>query len=103
MAMDTLLPDVPRPPRRYQVTVTLPRPDGDDGPLLAVVQAIAELTAAAVAAQGLLTAWTSAQAVLSMVVEALCQADALAAGVEVVRALGGELGASVEAEPVPAS
>ncbi len=101
MAIDTLLPDIPRPPRRYMVTVTLSPPEGDGRALPQEAHAVAELTAAAVAAQGLVTAWTSARAVLSMVVESSCQADALAAGVAVVRALGGEQGASVEAEPVP--
>jgi hypothetical protein len=54
----TLLPDLPRPMRRYQVTVTLPRPDGDETLLPPGGQAVVELAAAAVAAEGLLTAWT---------------------------------------------
>jgi hypothetical protein len=46
-----------------------------------------------------MTAWTSAEAVLSMVVELPCAADALAAGAAVAAALGsGEGTASVMAE-----
>ena len=44
-----------------------------------------------------MTAWTSALVVLSMTVEAQCEASALAAGQAVARALGGEDAAAVEA------
>jgi hypothetical protein len=54
----TLLPEVPRPRRRYEVTVTLPRPTGVEPLLPPVGQAAVELAAAAIAAEGLLTAWT---------------------------------------------
>jgi hypothetical protein len=48
----TLLPDVPCPLRKYQVTVTLPRPDGEEALLPPGGQAAAELAAAAIAAEG---------------------------------------------------
>ncbi len=94
--MDDLLPDVPRPVVRYQVKVTLVRAaegcdPGED-------RALAELAAAALCAEGLLGVWSGTQAVLSMVLEAEDDASALAAGVAVVRALGGARGASVSAE-----
>jgi hypothetical protein len=54
----TLLPDLPCSMRRYHVTVTLPRPHGDEALVPAEGQAVIELTAAAIAAEGLLTAWT---------------------------------------------
>ena len=53
----TLLPDIPRPLPRYQVTVTLPRAAGNDALLPPGAQAVVELAAVAVAAEGLLTAW----------------------------------------------
>jgi hypothetical protein len=97
----TLLPDVPCPLRRYLVTVTLKRSDRDDALLAAGGQAVAELAAAAVVADGLVTAWTCTQSLVSMVVELQCTADALAAGVALARVLGGADGtASVTAEPV---
>lgn len=96
----TLLPDVPHPRQRFQVTVTLPRLAGDEVSLPAGTQAVAELAAAAVAAEGLLTAWASAQAIVSMIVELPSQADALAAGLAVAKALGcGHGAASVTVEP----
>jgi hypothetical protein len=99
----TLLPDVPCPLRRYLVTVTLRRSDGDDVLLSADAQAVTELAAAAVVADGLVTAWTCTQSVVSLVVELPCTADALAAGVALARVLGNTAGiASVTAEPVTA-
>jgi hypothetical protein len=87
--------------RRYLVTVTLRRSDGDVEALLGGGQVFAELAAAAVVADGLVTAWTCTQSVVSMVVELPCTADALAAGVGLARVLGGADGiASVTAEPV---
>ena len=85
---------------RHTVTVTLPRPAGDDVLVPPGAQAIAERAAAVVTAHGLMTAWTSQQAVLSMVVEVPRQADALSAGWAVARALGVARDATVEAEPV---
>ena len=97
----TLLPEVPRPLRKYQVTVTLPRPEATETLLPPQSQAVVELTAAAIAAEGLLTAWTCTQSVVSMIVELPSMTDALAAGVAVARALdGGDGRASVIAEPV---
>ena len=99
--VETLLPDVPRPKCRYKVVLTLTRsadgcePGGD--------QVLAELAAAAVSAEGLLTAWAAELSVLSMVLDAEDDAEALGAGVAVVRALGGTRGASVSAERFPAS
>lgn len=96
---EILLFDIPRPLCRYQVTVTLKREaDGcapDEG------QAIAELAVAAVCAEGLLTAWSSEQSVFSMLLDAEDDAAALAAGVAMVRAIGGSRGASVSAERMP--
>jgi hypothetical protein len=83
------------------VTVTLPRPDGDEALLPPGGQATVELVAAAIAAEGLLTAWTCAQSVVLMVVELPGTADALAAGVAVAQVLGvGDGMASVAAESV---
>jgi len=97
----TLLPDLPTPVRRYHVTVMLPRPDGDEPLSPGGGQALIQLTAAAIAAQGLLTASTCAQSVVSMIVELPSVADALEAGVAVARLLHGGHGmASVTAEPV---
>ena len=45
---------LPRPLGRFTVTVTLPRTDGDDVLMPLGAQAVAELAAAAVAADGLL-------------------------------------------------
>ena len=98
----TLLPDLPGSMRRYHVTVTLPRPDGGEALVPPEGQVVLELTAAATVAEGLLTAWTSAKSVVSMVVELPCVADALQAGVAVARALlEGDGMASVSAEPIP--
>jgi hypothetical protein len=97
----TLLPDVPRPLRRYEVTVTIQRPDANEALPPPGGQVAAELAAAVIAAEGLLTAWTSTHSVVSMVVELPSTADALAAGVAVARLLqGGDGIASVKAEPV---
>lgn len=101
MSEYTLLPDIPCPLRRYLVTVTLRRSDADDALLSAGGQAVAELAAAAVVADGLVTAWTCTQSLVSLVVDLPCTADALAAGVALARVLGGPDGtASVTAEPV---
>jgi hypothetical protein len=100
----TLLPDLPCPMRRYRVTVTLPRPDGDESLLPPGSQAVLELTAAATAAEGLLTAWTCTHSVVSMIVEQRSLIDALETGVAVARALqSGDGTASVTAEPVTTS
>ena len=90
-------------PRRYRVTVALARPAGDGGLVPPDAQVLAEAAAAAVGADGLMTAWTSARAVLSMTVEAPCEADALSAGRAVARALDGGDGAAVGAVEMPVS
>jgi hypothetical protein len=96
----TLLPDVPYPPRRYQVTVTLPRQDRDEAMLPPGGEAAVEMAAAA-EAQGLVTVWACTQLVVSMIVELPSAADALAAGVAVARVLKGGGGmASVRVEPI---
>jgi hypothetical protein len=93
-----LFPDLPALGCRYRVDLTITGgrdavPDED--------QAIAELAAVILSARGLVTGWTSAQSVLSMVVDARDCGDALAVGAEVVRALGaGAGGASVTVERV---
>jgi hypothetical protein len=87
---------------RHQVTVTLPRPAGSDVLVPPGAQAIAERAASAAGAGGLLTVWTARQAVLSMVIDAARETDALSAGWAVARALGGGHGTSVEATPGPA-
>ena len=51
--------------RRYRVTVAVPRAAGDDVLRPPSGHALAELAAAAVAAEDLMTAWTSARALLS--------------------------------------
>jgi hypothetical protein len=102
----TLLPDLPSPMRRYHVTVTLPQADGDaddDDEVLSPPggRAVIQLTAAVIAADGLLTASACAQSVVSMIVELPSVADALQAGVAVARVLQrGDGMASVIAEPV---
>lgn len=96
----TLLPDVPCPLRRYEVTVTLPRQDSDGAELPPGGQAAVEMAAAA-EAQGLVTVWTCTQLVVSMIVELPSTADALAAGVAVARILkSGDGMGSVTAEPI---
>jgi hypothetical protein len=59
----------PLPLRTFQVTVTLPRPDGDHELFPPGGQAAVELAAAAIGAGGLLTAWTGTQSTISMTVE----------------------------------
>jgi hypothetical protein len=99
----TLLPDLPCPMRRYHVTVMLPRSDTGEPPSPSGGLAMLELAAAAIAADGLLTASAGTQSVVSMVVELPSVADALGAGVAVARVLQGADGmASVTAEPVAA-
>jgi hypothetical protein len=94
------LPEVPRPRRRYEVTVTLPRPTDVDA-LLPGGQAAVDIAAAAIAAEGLLTDWTCRQSVVSMIVDLPSMADALAAGAQVARVLGSGDGlASVTAQPI---
>lgn len=87
--------------RPYRVTVTLPRPAGNDVLLPPDGQGLAEAAAAAVTAADLMTAWTALRVLLSMIVEVPNEADALSAGRAVARALGDGDCASVEAEPVP--
>ena len=100
----TLLPDLPRSMRRYHVTVTLPRPDRDEALVPPEGQAVIELTAAAILAEGLLTAWTCTKPVVSMVVQLPSVAHALEAGAAVARApLSGDGIAAVTAEPVAPS
>ena len=95
------LPEVPRPRRRYEVTVTLPRPTGVEALLPPGGQAAVDMAAAAIAAEGLLTAWTCRQSVVSMIVDLPSMADALAAGAQMARVLGSGDGlASVTAQPI---
>src|ERR1700733_253107 len=72
--------------RPYRVTVTLARMAGEDALLPPGAHARAEAVAAAVAANDLMTAWTSDRALLSMMIESPSQAGALAAGRAVARA-----------------
>jgi len=99
--MDSLLPDLPVPPRRFEVTVTFRRPEAATGAMPDGHGELAALAAVAACADRLLTAWTASQAVVSMILEANSTADALTAGAEVAKALGcGRQAASVTAEPV---
>jgi hypothetical protein len=60
-----------------------------------------DMAAAAIAAEGLLTAWTCRQSVVSMIVDLPSMADALAAGAQMARVLGSGDGlASVTAQPI---
>jgi hypothetical protein len=95
----SLFPELAKPGQRYEVTVTLSREASGEALVPVQDQALAELAAAAVSAEGLLTAWSRQQAVLSMIVDADGDAGALAAGVAVVKALGGARGATVPARP----
>jgi hypothetical protein len=98
ITLSDLFPDLPAVGRRYRVDVTITRSGSNAEP--AEDQAIADLAAVILSARGLVTGWTSAQSVLSLVVDARDCADALAVGAEVVRALGaGAAGASVSVEP----
>ena len=101
MTEESLLPDVPRPPRRYKVTVTLTR-TGDEILPPALSCGLAELAAAAVVADGLRLAGVDSATTLWLVVDLPCRADALSAGVAVARAMGGEGAASVQVDPMPA-
>ena len=59
------------------------------------------MAAAAIAAEGLLTAWTCRQSVVSMIVDLPSMADALTAGAQMARVLGSGDGlASVTAQPI---
>ena len=95
------LPEVPRPRRRYEVTVALPRPPGVEALLPPGSQAAVDIAAAAIAAEGLLTAWTCRQSVVSMIVDLPSMADALTAGAQMARVLGSGDGlASVTVQPI---
>ncbi len=98
MSIDSLLPDLPRPLCQYEVTVSVPRGDGDEDEVLLPPggRAVVELAAAAVAADG----WTG-QAVVSMLVDVPSECGALAAGMAVARVLDTGNGAvSVTADSV---
>jgi hypothetical protein len=83
------------------VTVRLPRPTGIEALLTPGGQAAVDMAAAAIAAEGLLTAWTCRQSVVSMIVDLPSMADALAAGARVAGVLGSGDGlASVTAQPI---
>lgn len=83
------------------MTVTLPRPTGVEALLPPGGKAAVDLAAAAIAAEGLLTAWTCRQSVVSMIVDLPSMADALAAGAQVARVLhSGDGLASVTAQPI---
>ena len=83
------------------MTVTLPRPTGVEALLPSGGQAAVDMAAAAIAAEGLLTAWTCRQSVVSMIVDLPSMADALAAGAQMARVLGSGDGlASVTAQPI---
>jgi hypothetical protein len=102
MSLESLLPDVPRPLRRYTVTVTAPRPDGDgdDALLPPGGHAMVQLVAAAVAADGLVPARTCSETMVSMMVKACRIGDALETGLAVARVLdSGDGTVSVTAEP----
>jgi hypothetical protein len=59
------------------------------------------MAVAAIAAEGLLTAWTCRQSVVSMIEDLPSTADALAAGAQMARVLGSGDGlASVTAQPI---
>jgi hypothetical protein len=95
-----LLPDVTGRLRRYKVTVTLWRADEGDTLLPQDGQAAAELAAAGVAAEDLMTAWTRTRFVVSMIVTQPDATGAISAGALVARCLGDvEHLASVMAEP----
>ena len=82
------------------MTVTVPRPTGVEALLPPDGQAALDMAAAAIAAEGLLTAWTCRQSVVSMIVDLPSMADALAAGARVAGVLGSCEGlASVTAQP----
>lgn len=101
MSADPLFPDLPRPLRRYTVTVIVQRDDADAALVPPGGHAVLELAAAAVAAAGVQSVWTCSQTVLSMLLDAESKGAALDAGVAVARVLGGGDGAvTVTAEPV---
>lgn len=104
MDADGLFPELPRSPRRYEVTVTVPRAGSDEDDALVPPggQEVLQLAAAAVAAQGVLSAFTKHKTVLSMVLEAASGGDALAAGVAVARVLDSGGALAVTAEPAAA-
>jgi hypothetical protein len=97
----TLLPDVPCILRRYTVTVTVPRNgDWDDALLPPERHTALQLAVTAVEADGLVSAWTCEQAIVSMVVDAARKCDALHAGVAVASVLDcGDGAVTVTAEP----
>lgn len=80
------------------MTVTLLRTDRDEA---LVAQAVIGLTAATILAEGLLTAWTYTNSVVSIEVDLPSVADALETGVAVAKALQSDDGmASVTAESI---
>ena len=83
------------------MTVTLSRPADVEALLPPGGQAAVDMAAAAIAADGLLTAWTCRQSVVSVIVDLPSMADALAAGAQMARVLGSGDGlASVTAQPI---
>lgn len=79
----------------YRVTVALPRTPGDGALVPPDAQVLAEAAVAAIAANDLMTAWTSDRALLPMVIKSPCQAGALSAGRAVAQAMGGGQGATI--------
>lgn len=103
MSDDTLSPlflDLPVTGRPWQVTVSFTRPPDEDQLVPPRGRDMAELAAAAVSAKGLMTAFRADRTVLVMTVEAASEAEALAAGTSVVRAIGHGRGASVAVMPI---
>lgn len=93
-----LFPDLPARGRRYLVEVALRRDAGEQSP--AEDHRVLELAAVMLSARGLITGWQSRQSVLSLVMDATDDADAIESGAAVVRTLGGSRGATVKVEPV---
>jgi hypothetical protein len=88
--MDMLLPDIPIPPRRFEITVTVPR--GDDGPLV---------PGGIPSGDGIVCVATARQIVVAVAVDAASMPDAAGAGIAAAGDWAMMPGAVAEVRPVP--
>jgi hypothetical protein len=88
--MDSLLPDVPVPWRRFSVLVTVPR-ESPDGPLV---------PHALPGTEGVIAVWAAERVLVGVTVDAADEAGAVAAGRAVAaRLLGSAAGMTAEVRP----
>lgn len=90
MTEDTLLPDIPLPRRRWEVTVTVPHRGGSE-PLAGIPSG-----------DGIVCALTAAQTVFSVLVDAVQMPEAAMRGLAAAGDWARMPGAVAEVHPVPA-